>query len=150
MLGWLKSSISRRSQELDASYVSRIIAKYGELLETHPAAYMDERWLPVSKKQMRRVLKAAWKTAPTAEMRNYVEVVWPLLSMFQPRIGPVPVDAAERDGTAESLKMLHEYLRLCERTKAESARDYAEMREFTRTNPVSEPRLPRVNLGINK
>jgi len=46
--------------------------------------------------------------------------------------------------------MLHEYLRLCERTKAESARDYAEMREFTRTNPISEPRLPRVNLGINK
>jgi len=150
MLGWLKSSISRRSRELDASYVSRIIAKYGELLETHPAAYMDERWLPVSKKQMRRVLKAAWKTAPTAEMRNYVEVVWPLLSMFQPRIGPVPVDAAERDGTAESLKMLHEYLRLCERAKAESARDYAEMREFTRTNPISEPRLPRVSLGINK
>lgn len=149
MLGWLKSSIFGRSRELDASYVYKIVAKYGEVLEQYPAAYIDESWLPVSKKQMRIVLKAAWKAAPTAEMRNYVEVVWPLLSMFQPRIGPIPLDAAERDGTAESLKMLHEYLRLCERTKAESDRDYAEMREFTRANPGSEPRLPRVDAGLN-
>lgn len=148
MLRWFKSSILRRSPELNASYVSRIIAEYGELLEKYPAAYLDESWLPVSKKKMRLVFKAAWKIAPTAEMRNYVEVVWPLLSMFQPGIGPIPVDAAERDGTPESLKMLHEYLKLCERTKTESDRDYAEMREFTRTNAVFEPRLPRTSVGI--
>ncbi len=76
-------------------------------------------------------------------MRNYVEVAWPLLSMFQPGIGRIPVDAGERDGTPESLKMLHEYLKLSERAKAESDRDYADMREFVRTNVVSEPRLPR-------
>ena len=63
--------------------------------------------------------------------------------MFQPGIGRIPVDAGERDGTPESLKMLHEYLKLSERAKAESDRDYAEMREFIRTNVVSEPRLPR-------
>ena len=143
MLGWLRSSILKRSPEQRASEVSRIIATYGELLEKHPAAYMDESWLPVSKKQMRRVFKTAWKIAPTAEMRNYVEVAWPLLSMFQPGIGRIPVDAGERDGTPESLKMLHEYLKLSERAKAESDRDYAEMREFIRANVVSEPRLPR-------
>jgi hypothetical protein len=104
---------------------------------------MDESWLPVPKKKMRVVFKAAWKMAPTAEMRNYVEVAWTLLSMFQPGVGRIPVDAAERDGTPESLKMLHEYLRLSERSKAESDRDYAEMREFTRANVASEPRLPR-------
>jgi hypothetical protein len=142
MLGWLKSSILRRSPELNPSDVSRIMAKYGELLERYPTAYMDEGWLPVSKKQMRLVFKAAWKIAPTAEMRNYVEVAWPLLSMFQPGIGSIPVDAAERDGTPESLTMLHEYLKLTERTKAESDRDYAEMREFTRANIASESRLP--------
>jgi 5-carboxymethyl-2-hydroxymuconate isomerase len=143
MLGWLKSSILRRSPELKASDVSRIIADYGELLEKYPAAYMDESWLPVPKKKMRVVFKAAWKMAPTAEMRNYVEVAWTLLSMFQPGVGRIPVDAAERDGTPESLKMLHEYLKLSERSKAESDRDYAEMREFTRANVASEPRLPR-------
>ena len=110
MLGWLRSSILKRSPEQSAPEVSRIIATYGELLEKYPAAYMDESWLPVSKKQMRRVFKEAWKLAPTAEMRNYVEVAWPLLSMFQPGIGRIPVDAGERDGTPESLKMLHEYL----------------------------------------
>lgn len=147
MLGWLKSSILKRSPELKAPDVSGIIAQYGELLEEYPAAYMDESWLPVSKKKMRIVFKAAWKMAPTAEMRNYVEVAWTLLSMFQRGIGSIPVDAAARDGTPESLKMLHEYLKLCERAKAESDRDYAEMREFTRANVVSEPRLPKVSLG---
>ena len=139
----IRSSILKRSPEQSAPEVSRIIATYGELLEKYPAAYMDESWLPVSKKQMRRVFKEAWKLAPTAEMRNYVEVAWPLLSMFQPGIGRIPVDAGERDGTPESLKMLHEYLKLSERAKAESDRDYADMREFIRANVVSEPRLPR-------
>ena len=39
MLGWLRSSILKRSPEQRASEVSRIIATYGELLEKHPAAY---------------------------------------------------------------------------------------------------------------
>ena len=46
MLGWLRSSILKRSPEQRASEVSRIIATYGELLEKYPAAYMDESWLP--------------------------------------------------------------------------------------------------------
>jgi hypothetical protein len=145
MLGWLKS-ILRLSPKPNPSEVARIIAKYGELLEKYPAAYMDESWLPLPKKQMRLVFKAAWTIAPTAEMRHYVEVAWPMLSMFQPGVGPVPVDAAERDGTPESLRMLDEYLKLSERTKAESDRDYAEMRGFTRARAhvIAEPRLPRV------
>ena len=40
--------------------------------------------------------------------------------------------------------MLDEYLKLSERTKAESDRDYAEMRAFTRARAIAEPRLPRV------
>lgn len=148
MLGWLRSML-RLSPKLNPSDVAGIVAKYGELLEKYPAAYMDESWLPLPKKQMRLVFKAAWTIAATAEMRHYVEVAWPMLSMFQPGIGPVPVDAAERDGTPESLRMLHEYLELSERTKSESDRDYAEMREFTRTHVIAEPliaepRLPRV------
>jgi hypothetical protein len=143
MLRWLKSALSWRSTRPKASEVLNIVATYGELLEKHPAAFMDESWLPVSKKRMRRVFKEAWKIAPTAEMRDYVEVAWTLLYMFQPDIGPVPVDAAERDGTPPSLKMLHEYLKLSERTKAESDRDHAEMHEFARANAVYEPRLPR-------
>lgn len=148
MLGWLRS-ILRLSPKPNPSEVASIVAKYGELLERYPAAYMDDSWLPLPKKQMRLAFKAGWTIAPTAEMRHYVEVAWPMLSMFQPGIGPVPVDAAERDGTPESLRMLQEYLKLSERTKAESDRDYAEMREFTRTHVgayplTAEPRLPRV------
>jgi hypothetical protein len=148
MLRWLRSTLGLTPKP-NPSEVASIVAKYGELLEKYPAAYMDESWLPLPKKQMRLVFKAAWTIAPTAEMRHYVEVAWPMLSMFQPGIGPVPVDAAERDGTPESLRMLNEYLKLSEQTKAESDRDYAEMREFTRTHVVAypliaEPRLPRV------
>jgi hypothetical protein len=140
MFGWFKPSRPKKPRDLTVGDVADIISRYGELLEKYPTAYMDESWLPVPKEQMRLVFKAAWKIAPTAEMRNYVEVGWTLLSMFQPGVGPVPVDAATpKDASPSDItKMLGKYLKIADAAKPESERDYREMREFTRANVHSK------------
>lgn len=64
---WVLSSKERArttSITLTTSDVPRIMQEYSGLLEKYPTAYMDEKWLPVPKDQMRLVLKAAWKMAP--------------------------------------------------------------------------------------
>lgn len=43
---------------------------------------------------MPQVFKAEWKMAPNEQLRNYIEIGWASLSMFQPGVGPTPVDAA--------------------------------------------------------
>lgn len=138
MFRWLKTSKTKPPPQPKLADVAAIIAKYGELLEKYPTAYLDESWLPAPKAQMREVFKAAWKLAPAPEMRNYVEVAWISLSMFQPGVGATPIDAAvPRDASPESIRMLDRYLRLSEAAKPESDRDYSEMREFTRVNSCS-------------
>jgi len=142
MFGWFKPSQPKKSRDLAARDVADIISKYGELLEKYPTAYMDESWLPVPKEQMRLVFQAAWKIAPTVEMRNFVEVGWTLLSMFQPGVGPIPVDANTPNDASPSdiTKMLGKYLKIADAAKPESERDYREMREFTRANTQSKAR----------
>lgn len=137
MFGWFKPSQPKKPPDLRARDVADIISRYGELLEKYPTAYMDESWLPAPKEQMRLVFKAAWKMAPTAEMRNHVEVGWTLLSMFQPGVGAVPVDAATpKDASSNDVATtLGKYMKIADAAKPESERDYREMREFTRDPP---------------
>jgi hypothetical protein len=136
MFGWFKSAKRQHRRDLTLADVADVMATYGDLLMKYPTAYIDESWLPVPKEQMRQVFKAAWKLAPTAEMRNYVEVGWVSLSMFQPSVGHVPVDAAvPRDASPESIRVLDRFLKLSEAAKPESDRDYREMQEFKRENP---------------
>ena len=131
MFGWFKSSKPKKPRDLTVADIGDILAKYGELLEKHPTAFMDESWLPVPKDEMRRVFKAAWKIAPTSEMRDYVEIGWTLLSMFQPGVGAVPLDAAmPRDVSPESIKPLERFVELSKAAQAESDRDLKEKREF--------------------
>ena len=131
MFGWFKSSKPNKQRDPTVADIGDILAKYGELIEKHPTAFMDESWLPVTKDEMRRVFKAAWKISPTPEMRNYVEIGWTLLSMFQPGVGPVPVDAAvPRDVSRESIRALERFGELSKLAQAESERDLKEKREF--------------------
>src|SRR5579863_5149257 len=115
MFGWFKSQ-SKAAANLTLADVAPVLEKYGMLLEKYPTAFVDESWLPVPKNQMRLVFKAAWKLAPTAEMRNYVEVGWTLLSMFQPDVGAVPVDAATPKNASPNdvVTMLGKYLKIAD------------------------------------
>lgn len=66
MFDWFK----KRRERIIADRADRlvrdvpvILSRFRELLEKHPTAYMDETWLPVSKAEMKTVLKIAWKSA---------------------------------------------------------------------------------------
>jgi len=131
MFGWFKSSKPKKPRDLTVAEIGDILGKYGELIEKHPTAFMDESWLPVPKDEMRRVFKVAWKISPTPEMRNHVEVGWTLLSMFQPGVGPVAVDAAvPSDASPESIRTLERFVELSKAAQAESERDLKEKRDF--------------------
>ena len=134
MLGWFKGK-SAKPAELTKDAIADILGKYGKLLERHPTAFMDESWLPLPKDQMPLVFKAAWKMAPNEQLRNYIEIGWVSLSMFQPGVGPTPVDAAVPDDiSSESMKTLDRFVELGKRAQAESDRQLQEMQEFTRAN----------------
>jgi hypothetical protein len=49
--------------------------------------------LPIPKKQMKVLLKALYAKATTAELQNYIEVGFTLLSQFQDGVGATPIDA---------------------------------------------------------
>lgn len=137
MLGWFKGK-SAKPAELTTDAIVDILEKYGKLLERHPTAFMDESWLPLPKDQMRQVFKAAWKMAPNEELRNYIEIGWASLSMFQPGVGPAPVDAVVPDDiSSKSMKTLDRFVELGKRAQAESDHQLQEMRELTRANQPS-------------
>jgi hypothetical protein len=121
--------------ELTTADVPRILQKYGELIEKYPTAYVDETLLPVSKHQMKMVLKAAWKMAPNEQLRNHVEVGWTLLSMFQPNIGEVPIDCKISPNLLpEDMAQLDRFLQIGKVAQAESEKDREELQEFIRKN----------------
>jgi hypothetical protein len=138
MFKWLKGrqAIASAPAKLTTTDVPKIMQQYGALLEKYPTAYVDETWLPVPKEQMRLVFKAAWKMAPTAQLRNYVEVGWTCLSMFQPGVGKTPVDGAvPSDASPQSLMaQLSRFVEFGKRAQAEAERDLIEMRAFVRHN----------------
>ncbi len=117
-----------------AADVMDILAQYGELLEKYPTAFVDESWLPVPKDQMRLAFKAALKFAPNDEMREVVKVGWTFLSMFQPGVGPTPVDGKPpkdpRDKKA--FAQFERYAEFLTKSQVEMERDAAEMEAFIR------------------
>jgi hypothetical protein len=136
MFDWFKPKGTNKPKTLTAADVGEVIEQYGELFEKYPRAYMDETWLPVPKDQMRLAFKVAWKLAPNAELRNWVEVGWTMLHMFQPGVGQTPVDckASKDPRDKQALAQLERYLELANASKAEGERDVAEIDEFIRSN----------------
>ena len=140
---WVLSSKEQArttSITLTTSDVARIMQEYSGLLEKYPTAYMDEKWLPVPKDKMRLVLKAAWKMAPNAELRKYVEIGWTLLSMFQTGVGDIPVDGdIPRDPKLISeahLQKLDRYVVLGKLAEVEGDKEQVEMRSFIAANQI--------------
>jgi hypothetical protein len=135
MFKWLKKGPAETPTKLTTADLPRIMQQYQTLLEKYPTAFIDEEWLPVPKDEMRLVFKAAWKMAPNAELRNYVEVGWSLLSMFQPGVGQTPVDCATpRDASPQSIAQLDRFVELGKIAQAEAEKEVVAMRALIRGN----------------
>jgi len=136
MFEWFKKRRERiladRSDRLVRD-VSVIMSRYRELLEKHSTAYMDETWLPVSKAEMKTVLKIAWKSAKDDDRREVIKICWTLLSKFQKGIGKIPIDCSiPRNASPE--EGLRSYLRVAKIAQAEDEVNRTEMLEFIRQN----------------
>jgi hypothetical protein len=144
MFEWFKKRRERiladRSDRL-ARDVPVILSRYRELLEKHSTAYMDETWLPVSKAEMKTVLKIGWKTAKDDDRREVINICWTLLARFQKGIGKIPIDCSvpRNSSYEESLRITEPYLRIAKIAQAEDEANRVEMLEFIRQNSKTLP-----------
>jgi hypothetical protein len=133
MLGWFKRKNGRANTAAFVKTVPNVLTQYGDLLEKHPSAYMDDTWLPLDKPSMKRVLKAGWILAADDEARKWIENAWTCLSLFQPGIGSVPVDCDVLGGASEeNLKNLDRWVHLANIGRAEDEANQAEFLAFVR------------------
>jgi hypothetical protein len=127
---WRKESEIRRIAET----VPDILARYGELLEKYPTAYMDEKWLPVNKASMKQALKIGWLMSKNDQQREYIRSGWVYLSLFQKDVGNIPADAnVPVDATPESIASLDRFLHFAKLGRAEDEANMRELDEFIRS-----------------
>ena len=67
------------------------MSAYRDFLVKYSIAMMDTSMLPIPKKQMKVLLKALYAKVATAELKNYIETGFTLLSKFQEGVGPTPI-----------------------------------------------------------
>lgn len=72
--------------------VDEAMSAYGDLLVKYPIAIMDVSMLPIPKKQMKVLLKGVYAKATRADLKEYIETGFTLLSKFQEGVGPTPID----------------------------------------------------------
>ena len=139
MFGWFRRNGVKRETSDRLSHVApRILAAYGELLTKYPTAIMDASWLPVSKKDMVKVFKAAWLNTNSSEARNWIEVGWALLPNFQEGVGGVPLtpDTPNDLPLEETIARLDKYVTWAKLADAEGAIMQCDRDEFKKANSV--------------
>jgi hypothetical protein len=137
MLKWLQQRRRRRANGRFVKAVPAILARYGELIEAHPTAYIDETQLPVDKEMMKAALKIGWKLADNDKQREWLKVGWILLSQFQKGVGETPIDCNLSPGllpSDEEVSRLDRFLQFAKIAEAETEKNRAEMFEFIRQN----------------
>jgi hypothetical protein len=136
MFEWFKERRERIAEDRLKRDAPIILSRYQELLEKHPTAYMDETWLPVSKTQMKAILKAVWVSAKYDERRESIKIAWALLSKFQPGIGKVPISCTTPSYISyeEGLRILEPYMRIAKIAQAEDEANRTELLEFIQRN----------------
>jgi hypothetical protein len=127
MFRWLKERREKAASNEFFKTVPDILARYGELHEKYPGAYLDEWMLPVDKPSMKRALKIGWLIAKTDEQREWMKIGWTLLQNFQSGIGDVPLQATAPDIT--SPKDMANFERWLEFAKKGQIEDEANQRE---------------------
>jgi hypothetical protein len=91
MFEWLKKK-TLTAEDRFAKAVPTIISEYGHLLEKYQSAIVvDASLLPVPKRMMINAFKIAWLNTRSAEMRNWLEIGWAHLPMFQDGVGDIPI-----------------------------------------------------------
>jgi hypothetical protein len=144
MFEWFKERSERAHVDRAARNVPAILSRYSQLLEKHPTAYMDETWLPVSKAEMKNILKVALMSAKNDDRREVIKICWTLLSKFQKGIGKIPIDCTLPGNSSyeEGDRIMEPYLRIAKIAKAEEDLNRTEILEFIRQSSNKMP-LPR-------
>jgi hypothetical protein len=136
MFEWFKERRERAHIDRAARNVPAILSRYSELLEKHPTAYMDETWLPVSKAEMKTILKVALMSAKDDDRREVIKICWTLLSKFQQGIGNIPIDCTVPGNSSyeEGDRIMEPYLQIAKIAQAEDEANRTEMLKFIRQN----------------
>jgi hypothetical protein len=144
MFNWFHHRNERTGTD-QRSRASAILASYQELLEKYPTAYLDETWLPVSKNEIKAILKTAWVSTKNTDRREWIQIAWSLLSKFPPGIGsPIRCSAQSYVYDEGNGRSLERYLEIAKIAHAEEDAIRNEILEFIQQN--SDRDYPRSNL----
>lgn len=137
MLSWFKRrqvSTNNAKEIIDGAMLA--LNRLGELVEKHPDGYMDERWLPLPKSDMKTALKILWVASRhDIEARNNIEMGWSLLSFFQPNVGDTPITPTISPGSSpeDVVTRLGPYLLISKLWETETQANKIEFAEFVRS-----------------
>jgi hypothetical protein len=131
MWRWLAARKDRRDARRAVVAAHELIARFGALIERYPGAFIDETWLPAEKEAIKTALKIAWLADETPERRELIKTGWVLLSLFQPGVGPVPIDASPEDDDPVAVsRKLKRYMAFTKLGELEDKANIAELRAF--------------------
>lgn len=140
---WLTKRRERKTAEMLARKIPLVLARLGELIEKHPASFMDEKWLPLDKPSMKTVLKIAIAAERDPSKVEWLRTGWMMLAQFQPNIGDAPVtwpNASTPDEmlAPETLAALERFTTVSKAVTEESARTLVEIRQYVASLPAKE------------
>ncbi len=112
-----------------------IVGAFGALMEHYPTAILDSSKLPVSKTQMKRVIKRGWTSTTEERMRNFLEITYVHLSQFQDGVGDEPIDCKlpTDPDPDKTFAILDPYLRFAPMMTKEADSLMAEFKNFKRS-----------------
>jgi hypothetical protein len=88
---WFRRKTPTLPQGPSFADIPKIIQAYGKVLEDSAGGFADMTSLPLSKEQMKVVLKLAWVAETDAKRKEQLEAGFMFLSDFREDIGPVPI-----------------------------------------------------------
>ena len=135
MFGWLERKPRRPARSaLTVGAAYDAVVRYGAIMERQGTAILDASKLPLPKAEMKLALKAAWRAAPNANMRDAIERGYLNLAHFQEGVGDEPVDCEKPHGLnlARDAVILDAWLAWSKKIEAETAQLHEELNEFKR------------------
>jgi hypothetical protein len=111
MPGWLKRLFGSEKEKT----VSDVLTAYGDLLNEYPISIGDVSMLPISKTQMKALLKTLYGKASDTEQERLLHNGFMFLANFQDGVGATPIYGGPLDSdmkyeTKATLAQLDEWL----------------------------------------
>src|ERR1700733_15079236 len=94
---WMEERRRRAHAQMMAKALPIALSQYGELLQKHSGAIVDESWLPLPKDTLKTMLKAAIASNRNEANRDALKVGWLMLANFQSGIGAAPYSMTPPD-----------------------------------------------------